>query len=643
MRRPSPSLLSIGALIALGLLGAVDAAAQPARPERADLPPNTIALTELRAFRPTSANWRVAGDATADRVRPLALVAEPGTGVLVNVPTDAAKGHLLTTWEHGDLDLSLDVMLPKTSNSGVYLMGRYEVQLFDSWGVKTPTFADMGGIYQRWDESRGAGQQGYEGTPPAVNASRAPGLWQHLEISFRAPRFEGKKKVANARFLRVVLNGVTVQENVEVTGPTRAALFTDERATGPLMIQGDHGPVAVRNIEYKSYTGAAKLSDLTYKAWSGEGIDTTWMTTRPPMREGSVAMLSSAPAAATNRFAMAYAGTLTVPTAGRYRFSLNIDWVGTEAAMQGPTVARADLIIDGKPVIVNRGAQQGMQADVDLTGGKHAFALTFFKNRQWGDQRDVTLFIEGPGLEKQPLHDESLLAAFGNPINPIMVQATTEPVVLRSFEWHRGQKRAYVASVADPLGVHYSYDLSRGAPFYVWRGPFLETTQMWDGRGEDQSSRPAGSVVDLADAPAVAYLSDANAAWPDSVIDEKEFRRNGYVLDKAGRPTFLSTVHGVAVEDALRPDADGITLHRTVHLRAPASASVDGLYVQLAQGKHVAKQADGSYAVDDKSYLVTLPSGAAQPVVRQQSGREELLLPVRFDRGESTVAYSIVW
>ena len=149
--------------------------------------------------------------------------------------------------------------------------------------------------------------------------------------------------------------------------------------------------------------------------------------------------------------------------------------------------------------------------------------------------------------------------------------------------------------------------------------------------------------MDLAGVPTVAYLSDANAAWPDSVIDEKEFRRNGYVLDKAGRPTFLSTVHGVTVEDALRPDSDGSRCAASVHLHAPASASTDGLYVQLAQGKHIARQSDGSYAVDDKSYLVTLPSGAAQPVVRQQSGREELLLPVRFDRGEATVAYSIVW
>jgi 3-keto-disaccharide hydrolase len=638
-----PFLSALGVACALGMLGAPKAAAQPARLERADLPPNTIALTDLRGFRPTTANWRVAGDASVDRNRPNVLAAEPGAGVLVNTPTDAAKGHLLTTWEHGDLDLSLDVMLPRASNSGVYLMGRYEVQLFDSWNVRTPTFADLGGIYQRWDSTRGSGREGYEGTPPALNASRAPGLWQHLEISFRAPRFDGKRKVANARFVRVVVNGVTVQENVEVTGPTRAAPFADERATGPLMIQGDHGPVAVRNIEYKAYTASAKLSDLKYRAWVGDGIDTTWMTSRPPTREGVVPTLSSAPAAAPNRFAMAYDGALTVPVTGRYRFTLNIDWVGTEAAMQGPAVARADLNIDGKPVIVNRGAQQRMQADVDLTGGKHAFALTFFKNRQYGDQRDVQLWIEGPGVERQSLHDESLLTSFGNPINPIMLQPTTEAVVLRSFEWHRGKKKAYVASVADPLGVHYSYDLSRGAPFYVWRGPFLETTQMWNDRGEDQSSRPAGSVVDLDGAPSVAHLADANAAWPDSVIDETEFRRNGYVLDKAGRPTFLSLVHGVNVEDALRPDSDGVTLRRSLHLRAPSSTTVDGVYVLVARGKRIARQSDGSYAVDDRSYLVTLPTGAAQPVVRQQSGRDELILPVHLDRGETTVTYSIVW
>jgi hypothetical protein len=322
---------------------------------------------------------------------------------------------------------------------------------------------------------------------------------------------------------------------------------------------------------------------------------------------------------------------------------MNINWVGSEEEMQGPAVARAQLSLDGKPVLTNLGAGQRVVSDVDLSAGKHAFALTFYKNRQYGNERDIQLWIEGPGVERQPLHDESLLASFGNPINPIGVEPQGEPALLRSFMRHRGAKYVYVMSVGDPTGVHYSYDLSRGAPFYAWRGPFIETTQMWDGRGEDQISQPSGSVIDMADVPTLAFLSDASAAWPDSIIDEREFVRKGFVLDKAGRPTFLSEMRGIAIEDAIRPDADGITLRRELHLKAPATAGTDGLNVQLAQGKHITRQSDGSYAVDDAAYLVTVPAGAAQPVVRQQNGHDELLLPVRFDRGEARVAYSLVW
>jgi hypothetical protein len=647
MRRPY--ILSLAALLSAGALPAASAqmpaphAPEPPDPAAGLLPAQSIPLTDLRAFRPTAANWRVAGGASADRSRALALQAEPGSGVLVNTPTDAAKGHLLTTMQHGDLDVSLDVMLPKGSNSGVYLMGRYEVQLFDSWGVASPTFADMGGIYQRWDEKRGAGREGYEGTAPRLNASRAPGLWQHLDIVFRAPRFDGKRKVANARFTKIVLNGVVVQDNVEVTGPTRAAPFQDEQPTGPLMIQGDHGPVAVRNIQYKTYTGTATLSDLRFKAFTGDQMDSAWIDTHTPVRTGTATALSTEPAQATNKFAVAWDGSLSVPTTGRYRFIMNLDWVGAEPAMQGPAVAGARLTLDGKPVLVHRGTARRAMADVDLTAGKHAFALRFYKNRQYGAERDFSLWIEGPGVQRQALHDENLLTTAGNPVNPIVLQPQTEPVLLRSFEWHRHSKRTTVMSVADPVGVHYSYDLAQGAPIFAWRGPFLETTQMWDGRGEDQIARPVGSTVDLSGVPTVAFLGDANAAWPDSLTDERDFKRLGFQLDKAGRPTIRSQVRGITVEDALRPDSSGPSLRRELRLHAPASASTDGLYVLLAHGKNITRQSDGSYAVDDKSYLVTLPSGAAQPVLREQSGRAELLLPVRFDRGEAAVDYSIVW
>ncbi|MHC4574982.1 MAG: 3-keto-disaccharide hydrolase, partial [Planctomycetota bacterium] len=124
-------------------------------------------------------------------------------------------------------------------------------QILDSYGVEKPKYSDCGGIYQRWDEKRSP--KGYEGHPPRVNASMPAGQWQTYDVIFRAPRLDRSgKKTANARFERVFHNGILVHEDVEVTGPTRAAAYKDEKPTGPLMLQGDHGPVAYRNIRIEA-------------------------------------------------------------------------------------------------------------------------------------------------------------------------------------------------------------------------------------------------------------------------------------------------------------------------------------------------------------------------------------------------------
>ena len=65
----------------------------------------------------------------------------------MNRPTKKDNGHLFTNLEHGDIELELDFMMAKGSNAGVYLQGRYEIQMFDSWGVEHPAFFDCGGIY----------------------------------------------------------------------------------------------------------------------------------------------------------------------------------------------------------------------------------------------------------------------------------------------------------------------------------------------------------------------------------------------------------------------------------------------------------------------------------------------------------------
>lgn len=172
------------------------------------------------------------------------LEAEPAPGgILVNGPK-GRTANLVSTVRHGDVELYLEFLVPQGSNSGVYLQGLYEIQILDSYGKDKPTTSDGGAIYHRWINEKPVG-----GSPPKVNAQLPPGQWQSYHAWFRAPRFDASgRKVSNARFERVLHNGALVQENVEVDGGTRAHMNIAEAPLNPLMLQGDHGPVAYRNI-----------------------------------------------------------------------------------------------------------------------------------------------------------------------------------------------------------------------------------------------------------------------------------------------------------------------------------------------------------------------------------------------------------
>lgn len=174
-------------------------------------------------------------------------VSRPGKRIAV-VERKSRAAYLLTKEVYGDIEAVIEFMVPKGSNSGIYFMGRYEVQVFDSFGKTDVTHGDCGGIYQRWGKHRDKGH------PPQVNASTAPGTWQEFEVLFRAPRFDQTgRKVENAKFVKVVHNGQVIHENAEVSGPTRSAMkeYAPEEATGPVRIQGDHGPVAYRTLKIR--------------------------------------------------------------------------------------------------------------------------------------------------------------------------------------------------------------------------------------------------------------------------------------------------------------------------------------------------------------------------------------------------------
>jgi hypothetical protein len=101
--------------------------------------------------------------------------------------------------------------------------------------------------------TRWINKKNVDGHSPAVNASKPAGEWQTFDIVFRAPRFDPSgKKTADAKVVKIVHNGKVIHENLELHAPTRGALWEDEKPTGPLRLQGDHGPVAFRNLQVKS-------------------------------------------------------------------------------------------------------------------------------------------------------------------------------------------------------------------------------------------------------------------------------------------------------------------------------------------------------------------------------------------------------
>src|SRR5262249_6310385 len=176
-------------------------------------------LSTLGALEQPTARWGIVGGVELQSKNPRMLAAKPGSGVLWNGPEGRTR-NLVTKQKFGDIEVHLEFLIPRRSNSGVKFEGLYEIQIFDSYGVKKPTASDCGGIYPR-AELLPRYHHIDDGIPPRVNAARPAGEWQTLDVIFLAPRFDGAgKKVANARFVKVMLNGQVVHEDVEAKAPT---------------------------------------------------------------------------------------------------------------------------------------------------------------------------------------------------------------------------------------------------------------------------------------------------------------------------------------------------------------------------------------------------------------------------------------
>jgi hypothetical protein len=216
-----------------------------------------VLSNDLKAWREPSGEWFIAGDAQVDPKNDRRLVGKPGRDVLIN-GVKGSTPDLVSRQAWGDVEVSLEFMIPARSNSGVKLEGVYEIQIVDSWKATKLTGDSCGGIYPRAETKPGYHHID-EGIAPRSNAAKPPGQWQTLKIVFRAPRFDaGGRKVANALFEKVELNGTLIHDHVEVPYPTGHYWHQKENPTGPLLLQADHGPVAFRNVRLRPLGPAVK-------------------------------------------------------------------------------------------------------------------------------------------------------------------------------------------------------------------------------------------------------------------------------------------------------------------------------------------------------------------------------------------------
>jgi hypothetical protein len=154
-------------------------------------------------------------------------------------------GYIFTKEAFGDCQLHVEFYEPSPpkgqgqdrGNSGVFLMGLYEIQVLDSYENKTYADGQAAAVYGQY--------------PPLVNAARPPGQWQTYDIVFHGPRFDVSGKLNRSARITVLHNGVLVQDNVEIAGPTALGdppVYKAHPEKLPLGLQDHNHPVRFRNI-----------------------------------------------------------------------------------------------------------------------------------------------------------------------------------------------------------------------------------------------------------------------------------------------------------------------------------------------------------------------------------------------------------
>ncbi len=564
-----------------------------------------VNLNDLTAFKSPAGNWKLASKIIPDPKKG-SFGWEKGEGILVNAPDRKNKGaSLYTNEEFGDFDLELDFLVSKGTSSGIFILDRYLLNLADSWTDIHPKASSNGGVGPTTLDNIAKLGEVYA---PRQNVSRAPGLWQHAKIIFRAPRFNASGvKTENARLLRVELNNVVVHDNIELTAPTANAIHQNEVPTAPLRFIGEGGAVAFRNIKIKRYSGIPPtLSDVEYVLYYASHETVPDFTALPePDESAKLHVLNSSFVRKDQPFLVKYTGKVNILHEDDYIFQ-------RETYGNGVVKINNQIVSDFKEYI---------SKPIHLSPGIYPFEMIYSKALGWLPT-SLGLTVSSPDVREFLISDETSL--YRETPDPIIIK-TPENTILRSFmDIPDGKRVIHNINVGHPSGLHYSYDKGNGTVYQLWRGGFIDAIPMWVSRG-DGSSIPVGSRLQLG-APQqsiIKLLSEKDSISTDTT--GSGFVSKGYELLQNDQVAFLFSVHGANVKDVLKVIDNGQALQRTVNVENNPGS----LYVSIAKSKNIKSLSKGWYQIGDQQYFIRIDHSETIPIIRHIGEYDELIAPIR--------------
>ncbi len=221
----------------------------------------------------------------------------------------------------------------------------------------------------------------------------------------------------------------------------------------------------------------------------------------------------------------------------------------------------------------------------------------------------------------------------------IELKPESEPIIYRNFL--EGLSSRAIA-VGYPEECNLAWDADRMGLALIWHGRFIDASMHWEGRGQG-AQRPLGDhIMTWEENCPVAVLESAEAPWPAEMPKDRGYRFRGYSLDEQKRPSFRYETSELSITDDFEPvaSAEGdATFRRRVTIAA--DGNVPNVYFRAASGETIEPQTDGWYLVSGAVRVQV--TGGNPPILRQNNGRSELLVPVDLTSGSAEIVEEITW